>query len=406
MKKIIFFLLPLLFLSNIYPQDMIIKSLKAYAGNETAFPILTGSGPGLTIEFDIESEFMPNFNIVFRYCDRNWKPYDNIFLLNHGQNIEYDLGVDRLPVTVEDAKYHFKDTFTGDDGYVSFPFSGKWRFYITDSQDTTIVYASGRFFVIYPDIEPDVSVKNVLLEDKSYFPLELGRVYDITASFILPQEMFPSNVMEMEIIENQKLDYPVVVDRSFNTNTRQFYWNGDRKFSFSARDVRPGNEYRQVDLRNHNVYIGKDVRAHIEGIEISRFYREGGRDLNGGSILTNFKNEYASYLNVKFEIRPPEEISGDIFLVGAFNNWQLLPGYRMDNSGGLYSKTIQLKRGVYDYQYVTADIINNQIKNENWVILEGNFWETENDYHIFIYYNDPNYGGYDRIIGYKNVRRR
>ncbi|HSR17744.1 MAG TPA: hypothetical protein VLM39_06585, partial [Ignavibacteriaceae bacterium] len=60
----------------------------------------------------------------------------------------------------------------------------------------------------------------------------------------------------------------------------------------------------------------------------------------------------------------------------------------------------------YDYQYVAADAVNNRIKNEDWIVLEGNFLETENLYHIFIYYNDPNYGGYDRIIGYKVILSR
>jgi hypothetical protein len=75
----------------------------------------------------------------------------------------------------------------------------------------------------------------------------------------------------------------------------------------------------------------------------------------------------------------------------------------MINDGGLYNKTIELKRGIFDYQYVTADFINGEIKNQDWVQLEGNFWETENVYHIFIYYQDPDFGGFDRIIDYQKL---
>ena len=78
----------------------------------------------------------------------------------------------------------------------------------------------------------------------------------------------------------------------------------------------------------------------------------------------------------------------------------------MTNNYGLYSKTIVLKRGIYDYQYVIADVINNVIKNDNWLYLEGNTWDTSNVYHVFLYYKDPNYGGYDRIIGYAKVVSR
>jgi hypothetical protein len=406
LKNLLVVILFLFLVNFTYSQEIQIKSLKAYTGAENSLPVYMGLEEKLVIEFDVQSEFLPNLNIIFRYCSRDWIPYDNIFLQNVGQNVYYNIDVTRLPHTVEEAKYHFRGGFPDNDNMVSFPFSGKWMFYITDSQDTSIVFASGKFFVVYPEINTKVTVKNILREDISYYPLEMGRVFDITASFDLPDELFPSNVTETEIIENHKIDYPVIIDRSFNTAVRQFYWDGSRKFSFTSRDVYPGNEYRQVDLRNHNRFIGKDVRAQFDGIEISRFYIEGGKDLNGGSVLTNFKNDYATYLNVKFEIRPPSEIAGDIFLTGAFNNWQLLPEYRMNNSGGLYSKTIQLKRGIYDYQYVTADVINGTIKNDNWITLEGNFWETKNDYYIFVYYNEPNFGGYDRIIGYKKISGR
>ena len=35
--------------------------------------------------------------------------------------------------------------------------------------------------------------------------------------------------------------------------------------------------------------------------------------------------------------------------------------------------------------------------------LEGNFWETGNNYHIFLFYNEEQLGGYDKIIGYKQI---
>ncbi len=402
--KFLFFLLTLLLISNLFPQ-VVIKSLKTFTTSAALLPVVT-EGERLKISFDVQSEFAPNLSIVFRYCDKQWNPYDNMFLQNHGQNIAYDLDLRKLPSTVEDADYHFRGAFPDNEGFVSFPFSGKWKFFITDAHDTSRIFAEGKFFVVYPEIELDVKLKNVLLEDKTYYPLELGRAYEITASFDLPENMYPSFVSETEIIENQKIDYPFIIDKTFNTNTRQFYWNGSNKFSLTARDVRPGNEYRQTDLRNHNVFIGKDVNARVDGIEISRFFQPGGRDNNGSSIFMNYRNDYATYLNVQFKLRPPPEIMGDIFLVGSFNNWKLLPEYKMENSAGLYTKTITLKRGVYDYQYVTADVINGSINNENWIALEGNFWETNNDYYIFVYYNDPDYGGYDRIIGFKRISSR
>jgi hypothetical protein len=395
----------LLFVS-LAAQDIEIKSLKAYTGSENMLPVYTGIDDKLVIDFDVQSEFIPNLSIVFRYCDRNWKPYETPFLQNIGQNIYHNIDVNRLPAIVEDAKYHYRGGFPDNEGMVSFPNSGKWRFYITDSQDTSIVYAEGRFYVVYPDMEINAVIKKALREDITYFPQELGRVYNITTSFELPDKLFPSNVTQTEIVVNHLIDSPYIIDRSFNTAIRQFYWDADKRFSFTASDIYPGNEYRQVDIRNNNKYFGREARAQFDGIEVSRFNIQGNKDLNGGSVLTNYKSDYATYLDVTFEIRPPYDVTGSIFLTGDFNEWQILPEYKMDNSGGVYSKTISLKRGVYDYQYVTADVSNDYIKNENWIALEGNFWETSNDYYIFAYYNEPNYGGYDRIIGYYKISGR
>lgn len=409
-KFIVFFLFVSGFILTSNAADIEIKSLRSFTeGNERSLPVLIINDQRqdrLVIDFDLQAETLPDISIVFRFCDRNWNPVNNIFLLNQGQNIAYNLGYSVLPSTIQGAKYNFRNAFPDNRGTVSFPFSGKWVFYVTDAQDTSIVYGSGRFYVVYPANDQNIVLKKELLEDKTYYPLELGRIVNLTSKLELKDELFPAFVTGMEVVENKKIYSPYFIDKSFNTNIRQFYWNGNRSFSFIIRDIRPGNEYRETDLRNSNRFIGPTVKAQIDGIEVSRFDRQGRRDIDGAEELSPPSNDFSDYLNVQFSLRPPSDIGGDIFLTGAFNNWRLLPEYLMENHGGLYTKTLQLKRGLYDYQYVTADIINNKLQNENWIQLEGNYWETTNEYHVFIFYNDPNYGGYDRIISYQLIRSK
>ena len=411
MKKYsIIFVLSLIIIGQIYPANISIKSLKAYIGRkETSFPLVLPADKNanhLTIEFDIQSTFEPDLSIVFRFCDKNWKPYQNIFLSNQGQNIKSPLQYSTLPNTVTEAKYHYRGSFPDENGYVSFPFSGKWMFFITDAYDTSKVYSSGKFFVVYDTVKMITSLRNEQLEDHVYFPADLAKIFNITTDFNLPQEFYPEFVDRVEIVDNRKIDYPIIVDRTFNTNSKQFYWNGAREFTFTARDILPGNEYRELDMMNVNRYNSRDVRAQFDGIEYSRFFHQGARDLNGSSILMNPYNTFATYLNVTFSIRPPNDYNGEIFLTGAFNNWKLSPDYELQNNDGLYSIEVPLKRGIYDYQYVTGNLENNKISNANWVYLEGNSWQTSNQYFVFLYYKDQNYGGYDRIIGYQKIVSR
>jgi len=405
MKPVLKILLILFLVSNLYPQDFIIKSLNVYTtDNLTSLPIVAEENK-LVVEFDVQGEFIPNMNIVFRFCDKGWTPTKNIFLQNSQYSVAYFLDFNELPImVVDDARYHHKSTYPDERDQVRFPFSGKWKFYLTDTQDTSIVYATGKFFVVYNDVELGISVKRDELEDKSYWPVELAKAINITTNFYLPAEYHPAFVDRIEIIDNSRIYYPIVIDRKANTLFRFYKWDANRKFTFTARDIPAGNEFRQVDIRDHRKFVGKDLKAQLDGLEYSRFFLNPlNKDLNGGKIYSDYKNEFSTYHNVTFSIRPPDEVNSDIFIVGAFNDWNLANEYKMNESAGVSSITILLKRGIYDYQYVVADIKDGQIVNDDWLVLEGNTWLNTKEYDVFLYYDEQDKGGYERIIGYKRI---
>jgi hypothetical protein len=383
-----------------------IKALKVYAYNDQILlPVIDGSSGSLTIEFDVKCNFEPMFNILFKFCDRNWKPCDNIFLTNNGFNTVYQnqLFFTSLPPQVKEADFHFRESFPNERCNIDFPFSGKWKFFITESNDTSKIYAEGKFIVINNTFEISPKIKNETLE-KIVYPTDLNRIFKITLDFRLPDDFIPDYVYGIEIIENHKIDYPYFVDRKNNNDFHAFYWNGSRSFSFMTREIKPGNSYRQTDLRNTTLYMSENVNAQFNGIDDSRFYTIPGEDLKGGSIVPVYSNEFATYLNVKFWLRLPPEVNvNNIFVVGAFNNWKVSPQYEMEYENGFYVNTIQLKRGIYDYQYVTGDISYGKVDDIDWLVLEGNNWDVKKNYYIFLWYSDPDKGGFDRIIAYKQI---
>ena len=136
------FVLLLVFYSITFADDLVIKSLRAFnSEDQTSAPVIE-HGERLTIEFDIAADLIPDLVIVFRYCDSKWKPVENIFLDNTGFNIAYNLWFETIPVTNSGADYFFSGSFPDDD--ITFPFSGKWKYFITDSHDTSIVDASSK----------------------------------------------------------------------------------------------------------------------------------------------------------------------------------------------------------------------------------------------------------------------
>ncbi len=406
MKKL-FVLLFIIQTSIIFPQEVVIKSLKTFSSKDAnSIPVLSSPRDLLTIDFDVQTEFSPNINIIFKFCDKNWNPTDNLFLANQGKNTAYTLNYFLLPTTVEEAKYHYTNTFPDKDGYVAFPYSGKWKFFVVDSQDPTKIFAEGKFFVVIADVPLKVETKRETLDDKTYFPPQLGHVNWIVVDAALKEDYFPFQVDELEIVQNYLMDNSIRVLRNSTDQNRVFEWDGGNKIRFIAKDVRPGNEYRQTNLQNINIYNSKNVKAQFDGMEYSRFLLLSKRDNNGSFTLQPPKDMYSTYMNVTFQVKPPEEIYGDIFLVGAFNDWQFSEKNKMNFNGDHFELTLELKRGVYDYQYVVVNGEYSDVTNQDWYILEGNDWQTTNDYNIFLWYRDQEYGGYDRIIGYSKIQTR
>ena len=401
----IILILTLLFINTNFASEPVIKSLQYYANSKvTTLPILRmGSTDKLTISFDIEAKVEPSFNIIFKFCDANWEPYDNLLLEGIGENTYYNVYLDRLPITTEGAEYHVSETFPNRD--IKFANSGKWMFFIVDNFDDEIIYDWGKFYVIENLINLKTEIKNWRREGKISSNNANDRVINLKTKFALPDSISPFRVDHIEIVKNLEIIYPIILKKDAFAKNRGFEWDGANNFEFVVRDLEPGNEYRQVNLRDRNKYILPVSRAHFDGIEYSRFYNLGEKDFNGGFKLMDKENEYSDYLVATFEFKPHEEIFEDIFIVGSFTNWEVLPWFKLNLEEEIYSINLELKRGIYDYQYVSGDIDDELVENIDWRIFEGNFWDTDNVYSIFLYYKSPDKGEYDKIIGFKQIVR-
>ncbi|MCZ7603884.1 MAG: DUF5103 domain-containing protein [Ignavibacteriales bacterium] len=398
MKKIIVFLLLSI---SIFSQQVEIKSLQVYSTTNNELPILIGNEK-LNIKFDIASDYEPNLLIRFAFCDKDWKPYENTFLQNQSYNTAYNLWFEQIPNQSSNVRYHYKGQFPNVD--VTFPFSGKWKFFVTDSNNPDIIFTEGKFYVIKPQVNVYSQLDTYRLNSSEERINELQRSLELKVDFVLQDSMYAMDLSHVEVVENKKVDYPIIISKTARRGLRYYETNGARDFTFVALDIRPGNEYRQVDLNDRNRYQPPITTAHYDGFDYNRFQQFGYPDLNGGFELVPFNDSYADYMMVEFEYSPGGFIEKDIFLVGAFNNWKLLPQFKLSQDGNIYKVTTDLKRGIYDYQYVTGYDNGNVIDDIDWYELEGNFWETTNEYYIFVYYKSLNHGGYDQIIGYTRIK--
>jgi Domain of unknown function (DUF5103) len=113
----------------------------------------------------------------------------------------------------------------------------------------------------------------------------------------------------------------------------------------------------------------------------------------------------SNYSEVRFFLTRDEPYPGqELFLVGRFNDWSPRSEYRMtwDAEAGAYVLRTMLKQGFYNYGYTLRPLGSNSNVSD-LSSVDGNWWEAENVYTIFIYYR-PIGQMYDRIIGMTQLR--
>ncbi len=105
----------------------------------------------------------------------------------------------------------------------------------------------------------------------------------------------------------------------------------------------------------------------------------------------------ADYTMMHFALQYPELTDGGaVYVYGNFNNFALEPENQLkfNPETGLYKSAFRLKQGFYNYKYVVTG--PNGTLNEG--AISGNFYQTENNYKVLVYYRDLG-ARYDRLIG-------
>lgn len=197
---------------------------------------------------------------------------------------------------------------------------------------------------------------------------------------------------------------PTFIRPEINELEYQYF---DSKNMFSG-----GNEFRAFDIRSVNtaganvqrLQLG-DTTTAILMLDKPRDYQAYSldRDLNGNYVISNYDqgNDLygAEYINVIFTLNTGRKFLGNIYIHGALSNWETEQFNKMNYVESLqsYQGNLLLKQGWYNYQY----LLKNDTLPSNFI--EGEHFETENNYDILFYYRSINLDA-DILIGYSRWR--
>jgi hypothetical protein len=324
--------------------------------------------------------------------------------VNH--NTSFLLNFITAPGGVREYRYRYVNSFPDTDDAVRFEFSGNWIFRVIDKEESR-VFAEGRFFVVDDVALTTVSVTNDYLTANASPD---NQIHKLVARVKLLQEIDGYYYTTVDVYQNRRCFHPYRIDTwDANPYTHVEGHNTGERI-FTIMNIKPGNEYRVLDLGNVTRYPNGSLVKNVEGADQMRLFWRTGSDHNGVAMRNSFTGLYSDYLEVLFrldltsnEYRTLTRNGRDIFLVGEFNFWNPGPDEKLtwDENERSYIAKRLLRRGVYDYQYITGklDTVLQDVVSQDWFAIEGNDWRTTNAYTVLVYYNDPRFGGFDRIVG-------
>ena len=271
--------------------------------------------------------------------------------------------------------------------------------------------------ILNEDREVVFSRKFILYEDIASVPLQIKRSRDIkninfmhnldfsikssNLTFINPLQsvkvMLVQNGQLNNAITNIKPQYTLGNDLIYKYDKETQFWGGNEFLYFENKDIRGNannvNYVESKELYHSHLYINP-ARAN----QVYTYHP----DINGNFVVNNFNSQNneieADYAWVFFILDAPAYFGkGNIYINGMFNNYALGEENKMDFNAktGKYEKALVIKQGFTNYQYVIADK-SGKIDHAN--AIDGNFYQTLNDYQVIVYYRGMN-ERYDRVIG-------
>lgn len=397
--------------NTITPDHVYMENIKTVKlspeANELRLPVINlNSDQKLELGFDDLDGDVKNYYYTLLLCNTDWKPANlNPFDYLEGflENRITDYHYSTLPL----QKYtHYKLRIPNADCKPTLP--GNYLLKVYLNGDTSQLAFTRRLMVttnkaiIRGQIEQPVNPRIFRTHQKVDFSVSLKGInvnnpLSQIKVFILQNGRWDNAIRNLKptFIRGDNLIYNTEDDCVFPA-VKEWRWADLRSYRLQTERVRNiVNTKNQID-----VYLMPDANRSI----LPYVYR---RDVNGHYIPDILENGYnpdyeGDYAHVHFTFRAPQPFAGsEVYVFGEFTNYECNAVNSMTYNGekGVYEATLYLKQGYYNYIYGIIPKGTDELQTQN---TEGNWWETENNYTILVYYR-PLGGRSDQLIGIRTL---
>ncbi len=396
-------------------------------GDSLATPVMSllGENQGLMMDFDIlEEEIRPlQWRII--HCDRNWRK-SNLVESEYMTVVDCDFLIDgdfadfSYNTTVPYVHYDFYFPFHGGSSTPEFKFlmSGNYVVQVYEqvyegedeyAYESDIVLIQKRFVVTEQlvEIQAEVNRPNLVqyMDDSQQISMKIvPHGFDLSTFdkdlFVVYRQNGRWDNTICGIQPNHVSGDGTLV---FNDNRNALFKGGNEFHNFHFKNLRIATapvDYIEKNDGKYFVYLHPDRDWHAAYTSTT--------DLNGNFLTSedthNNADYCADYADVKFTLPYHRNYYDtlDLYVFGGFNDWKLNDENKMtyNEERQQYEASILLKQGYYNYKYVKASADFKTIDEND---IDGSFYQTENEYEIFVYFYDYAQG-YDRCVGYKKIK--
>ena len=298
---------------------------------------------------------------------------------------------------------HYAFDLPNDD--LAFKVSGNYRVEVFDEEeDVETPVVTFDFSVVEPmaDIRARVSGDT----DRTYNEGE--QQLSFVVNYARCNVVSPASDIIPVVYQNRRRDNAVIgVKPTYITGAEVEYVN-NKDLIFDA-----GNEYRRFELTDPNspgmnvedvIYHDSAYHALLY-VDKPRVSYSNVIDENGRFYVNTLEGYgmpiEADYVNVHFAVNLPYRVGGNYYLLGDFcgDGFDESNMLFYDKDEGYYFASYLLKLGVYNYQYVWLPNGDDAVSMD---ATEGNFYNTDNEYLIYIYHRE--FGArYDRLVGFIKI---
>lgn len=375
-----------------------IKTASFVQNNENVVPVFK-LGDGFQFQFDDLYGNEADYYFEITHCDYNWNPTDI-------PKIDYIKGFDGQRIlqyqnSINTLQIYSHYTLPIPNQFMQLRLSGNYILKILDDSKELIM---SRKFIVYEDL---VTIPMQIKRARTANYVEYKHNLDFSIKSLKINFQTPIRNLKVVLFQNGQLNsaiknivpqYTIGNDLIYKYDTETQFWAGNEFLYFDNSNIRGvANFIGRIDASNgiFNSYLY--TNAARKNMQYTLF-----PDVNGNFVVRNIggsNNQIeADYSWVYFSLANQNlKENQNIYITGMFNNFSLSPDYKMDYNPDTnrFEKAILVKQGFTNFQYQIAD---NEGKIDGENAVDGNFWQTENEYTILVYYRE-NTDRYQRVIG-------